>query len=175
MSGAAKFLVTTIGGGLLLGAVGGHLANPVILERAGDEPWRHMLEPDNGAAGGGIMAETPPQDLRPYGGRYSYAPNFADETFDAWSDPYAETEWLEYGEDWPEPPTIAELDARWESETRETSAYGRTVELPPPSADSIAADAGQVAEEAEAASNAAETGSMPAEPRVARGELPAIW
>ena len=175
MSRAAKFLATTIGGGLLLGAVGGHLVNPVVLERAGDEPWRQMLEPDTGESDSAMVAKALPQDLRPYGGRYGHAPAFADEPFETWSDPYIEPEWLEYGEDWPEPPTIADLDAQWESEAQDASVYGGTVESPPRSADRTMAHAGQVADEAGAASNAAQTDSLPPEPRVARGELPAIW
>lgn len=176
MSGAAKFMVATIGGGLLLGAAGGYLANPVMQQRGGDEPWRQMLEPDIGAADSAMMAGAPPQDLRPYGGRYSHVPQFVDEPIDTWSDPYTEAEWLEYADEWAEPPTIAELDARWESEAQEASAYARTVEFPQSSAaESTAARAEQVAEEAYAASEAAEAESLPPEPRIARGELPAIW
>jgi hypothetical protein len=187
MSGVAKFLAASLGGGLLLGAAGGHLANPVMQQHGGDESWRQTLGPDIGAADSGMMAEAPPQDLGPYGGRYSYAPAFVDEPVEAWSDPYIETEWPyidaewpEYGEDWPEPPTISGPDVRWQSDMPEADAYGRTVELPPASAiGSTGADAEQVAEEAteeaRAAADKAETEKLPPKPRVARGELPAIW
>lgn len=184
MSGAAQFVVATIGGGLLLGAIGGHLANPVVLQRAGDEPWRDMLEADTTAADNGATIEAPPQDLHPYGGRYSYAPAFADEAIEAWpdpyiSDPYLDAEWLEHEENWPEPPTIAELDARWaEWEARNAEVYGRTVELPPPSpVDSIAAEAEHVVDEAEAAADQLRplSDTLPPEPHVADGQLPAIW
>lgn len=178
MSGAAKFIVATIGGGLLLGAVGGHLANPVMQQRGGDEPWRQMLEPDTAPDyRGDLLVEAPPRDLMPYGGSYSYAPAFADEPIGAWPDPYAEAEWLEY-ESWPEPPTIAELDARWEAEALESQVYARTVEFPQtPSVESAAAGAEQAADEARSAAEAEteDDGSLPAEPRIARGELPAIW
>lgn len=177
MSGAAKFIVATVGGGLLLGAAGGHLANPVMQQRGGGEPWRQMLEPDIGSSRSGIMVEAPPQDLSPHGGRYSYAPAFADEAIETWSDPYVEAEWLEYGEVWPEPPTIAKLDARWAAdEARDAEVYGRPVEFAAPSAvGDTAARAEQAAGEARAAAKAAPTADLPPEPRIARGELPAIW
>lgn len=173
MSGAAKFLMVTMGGGLLLGAIGSHFTRPVMLERAGDEPWRHMLEADATGASA-TLADNVPPDPRPYGGRRSYAPAFADEPLQAWNDPYPAPEWLEYAEEWPEPPTLAELDARWESEPPEPSAYGRTVEFPPPSAAETAVRAQDAAEDARAATGTAKAEPLPPEPRIARGELPAI-
>lgn len=163
MSTVAKFLVVTIGGGLLLGTIGGHLANPVMLQR-GDEPWR---QPTIGGGESPAVAEAQPQDLLPYGGRYSHAPAFADEPMEPWPERYANPEWREYAADWPEPPAVVELDARWaEQDAPDARVYGRTVEFPQPSPVDSAAEA----EEA-----AAEPDALPQEPRVARGQLPAIW
>lgn len=174
MSAVAKFLMVTIGGGLLLGTIGGQLANPVVLERAGEKPWREQPHADI-AASNGVMAEAPPPDPNPYGGRYSYAPAFADEAIEIWPDPYMDPDGMdyEYTYEWPEPPTIVELDAWLEEETPETRVHGRRVDLPPPStAHSIATSAERAADAAE---DAAETDGLPQEPRVADGQLPAIW
>lgn len=170
MSGAAKFLLATVGGGILVGTIGGELANPVMQQRGGDEPWREMLKPEVGAS---TAASAPPQDLRPYGGRYSYAPTFAEEPIQSGQAYYAEPDWLEYEHEWPEPPTMAELEAQWNSETPDTGAYGRTVEFP--AADSSAARAELAVQEAQAAADTPKNEDLPPEPRVARGELPAIW
>ena len=178
MGTLAKFMAVTLGGGLLLGTIGGQLANPVMLQRAGEEPWREMLEPNIGAGDTGMMAEAPPRDLRPYGGRYSYVPAFADEGID-WPDPSMDADWPDLESDWPEPPTIAELDAQWEEdeeEMPETRVYGRTVVFPPPSSiDGTATNAEQAADEARAAADAAGATELSPDPRAADGKLPAIW
>lgn len=176
MMGAAKFLVATVGGGLLLGTIGGHFANPVMQQRGGDEPWREMLRPDIPAASEQRTARAPQSgDLRPYGGNYSFPPPLMDETVQVWSPSDIDAEWLEYGPAWPEPPTIADLEA-WESSAPEAQALGRTESLPPASSiENAAAQAERVAEEVRAAAEVAPTEELPPEPRVARGELPAIW
>lgn len=169
MSGAAKFLMTTIGGGLLLGIAGGYLANPVMQQRGGDEPWRKMLEPAESSSDSGLVVESTPYDLRPYGGSRSYAPDFADDPIEDWSDPYLDADWLEYETDWPEPPQIARLGIQ----EPEAPSYGRTADSPPPSVARTADRAERAADEASLA--AAEPAALPPEPRIAQGALPAIW
>lgn len=169
MSGPAKFLLTTIGGGVLLGMAGGFLANPKMQQRGGEEPWRKMLQPAESSSDSGLIAENTAYDLRPHGGRHSFAPEFADDPVEIWSDPYLDAEWLEYEPEWPEPPQIAHLDI----EEPEAPSYGRTVEFPAPSVTRTADRAEQAADEASMA--AAEPADLPPEPRIAQGELPAIW
>ncbi|MXP41976.1 hypothetical protein GRI75_10025 [Altererythrobacter soli] len=169
MSGAAKFLLTTIGGGVLLGTAGGYLADPKMQQYGGNEPWRQMLESDRSPSESPLAIEAPPYDLRPYGGSHSYAPEFADDPIETWSDPYLDADWLEYEPDWPEPPQIARL----EIEEPEAPSYGRTVEFPPPSITRTAERAERAADDASLA--ASEPADLPPEPRVAQGALPAIW
>jgi hypothetical protein len=176
MSGPAKFLLTTIGGGVLLGSLGGHLADPEMQQRGGNEPWRQMLESDRSPSGSELALEAPPYDLQPFGGSHSYAPEFADNPVESGSDPYLDADWLEYEADWPEyeadwpePPQMAHLDV----EEPEAPSYGRTVKFPPPSVTSTANRAERVADEASLA--AGDTAELPSEPQIAQGSLPAIW
>jgi hypothetical protein len=170
MSGPAKFLLTTVGGGILLGVAGGYLADPEMQQRGGSEPWRQMLESDQSSSDSELALETPPYDLRPYGGSHSYAPEFADDAIETGSDPYLDADWLEYEADWPEPPQIARL----EIEEPEAPSYGRSADFPPPSIDGTANRAERAANEASLAA-AAEPADLPPEPRIAQGALPAIW
>lgn len=154
---------------MLLGIVGGYLADPEMQQRGGNEPWRQMLESEAPSSDSEFALEAPPYDLRPYGGSHSYAPEFADDPIETWSDPYLDADWLEYEADWPEPPRIAQLEV----EAPEAPSYGRTVEFPPPSITSTANRAERAADEASQA--AADAGDLPPEPRIAQGALPAIW
>jgi hypothetical protein len=148
---------------------GGYFANPEMQQRGGNEPWRQMLESNPSSYESGLALETRPYDLQPYGGSHSYAPEFADDPVETWSDPYLEADWLEYEADWPEPPQIAQLEV----EEPETQPYGRTVEFPPPSINRTADRAERAADEATLV--AADAADLPPEPQIAQGALPAIW
>ena len=160
-----KPLLIIIPAGLVLGAYGGELANPVVQLRGGDEPWRQMFQPQIEPGHSGIMIEAPPQD--PYVGGYSYAPSFAELEPVEWPEPQVDYDYGWAGHPDMPLPTMEELDAR---------LAANTVEPAPPIThsrrplDVRRTDAGADPAGADQAQE-----PLPGEPRAANGALPAIW
>jgi hypothetical protein len=143
-----KPLVLIVPAGLLLGMVGGHLARPVMPERA-VEPWRsgaEQAEPADYPA----LAPSP----MPYAGGYSYPPDTGAEAWNPGQDRWAYA-------DIPLP-TIAELDAR------------QTALLADPEVEFAVSPPDELARADTARARIPPTDLGP-EPRTADGKLPAIW
>lgn len=155
-----KPLLLIVPAGLALGTIGGHLARPVMQERAA-EPWQSMF--GSRTASGGV-AEYPVQPDGPmtYVGGYSYAPDMNDDSLP------------DYAADWTyadvQLPSVAELDAR-QAELLADPDVEFAVSPPP------ANDMEQPVEPP--AKSAPQVALAPAdtspEPRTADGKLPAIW
>jgi hypothetical protein len=143
-----KPLALIVPAGLLLGMVGGHLARPIMPERA-IEPWRsgaEQAEPADYPA----LAPSP----MPYAGGYSYPPDTGVEAWDPGQDRWAYA-------DIPLP-TIAELDAR------------QAALLADPEVEFAVSPPGELARADAAQARVPPTDFGP-EPRTADGKLPAIW
>jgi len=106
-------LLIIIPAGLALGAVGGHLASPVLVQRGDDGSWRTMFE-TRAQRYGTTTPQAPLTDATYYSDSYSYPP-YLDDTADdsrsitGWQGPSFDN-WPGYT---PAPmPTIAELKAQ---------------------------------------------------------------
>jgi hypothetical protein len=106
-------LLIIIPAGLALGAVGGHLASPVPVQRGDDSSWRTLFE-TRAQRYGTTTPQAPLTDATYYSDSYSYPP-YLDDTAD---DSRSMTGWQGQSFDnWPDytpapMPTIAELRAQ---------------------------------------------------------------
>jgi hypothetical protein len=176
---AWKPLLIVVPAGLVLGAVGGHLAKPVMTQHASDEAWQAMFETRAEHYGSSGAYPPQPQYQQAYVGGYSYAP-FADDQDIPWSPPEPDA-WI-YSD--ASLPTVAELDARQAALLADpnvefaVSPPGDQVEQAAEQAQAAAADASQAQPQGHPKTvdfaSAAPMVVGP-EPRTADGKLPAIW
>jgi hypothetical protein len=144
--------------GLLLGTIGGQMARPVIVQRAGDNTVEAMFQSraERYGTSGQYSAQL---DGSAYQGGYSYAPDFAEATPADWTAP----DYYHYP-DIPLP-TLAELDARQAELLADPEVQFATQPPAPPT---------QLAAQDEPAPATAQVALGP-EPRTEDGALPAIW
>ncbi len=154
-----KPLALIVPAGLVLGMIGGHLARPVMQDRA-VEPWQSIFGTRAQQYG---TADYPvqPQGPMTYVGGYSYPPEPSD-----WSKPYDEAEWNDSRAPLP---AIAELDAR-QAELLADPDVEFAVSAPAYETGPTGMDLPQ--QPAQVALAPVDPGS---EPRTADGKLPAIW
>lgn len=72
-----KPLLAILPAGLALGAVGGHMAKPVLTQRVGDEPWQAMFQSRGTSTGTHDAYQPPIEGPMNYDGGLSYAPGWA--------------------------------------------------------------------------------------------------
>ncbi len=190
-----KPLLIIVPAGLMLGAIGGHYARPVMKQRAGDDPWQQTF--GRRAQRDGAVARPDDRTVSYnayYAGGPSYPPPAADDdrAIAGWQGPDFRN-WPDYK---PEPmPTIEQLEAevarRDTALDRQAMADGETVagETPPADADTRASgDAadvdpkpqtygGQIAGHPQVVTmpRSSSPATTTPEPRTAGGKLPAIW
>ena len=154
-----KPLALIVPAGLVLGMIGGHLARPVIQERA-VEPWQSIFG-TRAQQYGSTDYPVQPQGPMTYVGGFSYPPDTND-----WSRPYHEPDRAYASVPLP---TIAELDARQAELLADPDVE---FAVSPPAHDpEPGVEDGQWPAQA-AAFAPADVGR---EPRTADGKLPAIW
>lgn len=142
-----KPLALILPAGFLLGMVGGHLARPVMPERA-PEPWRSAVQ----ARAQSHEPAAYPEQPTAYVGGYSFAPDMGTAGPD-----YGSGDWA-YGT--APLPTIAELDARQAALLADPDVE---FAISPPD------------DPAPAARSVTPPADFGPEPRTADGKLPAIW
>jgi hypothetical protein len=167
-------LLVVIPAGLLLGAVGGHYARPVLQQRADDAELQRIFQSATKRRDAQVPAAPTLSHAAPQTGGIPYIPASTDDrTMTGWQGPDF-AEWPEYT---PAPmPTIEELQAEL---ARRDAALGEAASSPEGDGAVVAAaDAQLTANDAKAAAVSGRARAVPApgpEPRTAGGTLPAIW
>jgi hypothetical protein len=195
---AWKPLLLIVPAGLLLGALGGQYARPVMTQRPDDGLLQSLLG-TRGERSGAAAAEAAPDDASYYSGEYSYPPYLddrmggQDREITGWQGP-SFAGWPEYK---PAPmPSVAQLEAevaardaalgqRASGEYREGRDDESAAEAAADAAGDAAANAADQARSTsiDSQSSAEDAKDSPpaspaapsAEPRTADGNLPAIW
>lgn len=198
---AWKPLLLIVPAGVLLGALGGQFARPVMTQHP-DDGLLQSLFGSHGGRSGTPVAEAPPEDASYYSGGYSYPPYLddrmtgSDREITGWQGP-SFAGWPEYK---PAPmPSVAQLEAEvsardaalgqraageYEESTDEKSAAESAADAAGDAAANAADEArstsmdGQSSAEGPKAailSPPASPAAPSAEPRSANGNLPAIW
>ena len=191
---AWKPLLFVVPAGLLLGAIGGNYARPVMTQRLDDSSLQALFE-TRAQRYGTQPTQAAPEDATYSSDQYSYPPYLddrmlgGDREITGWQGATF-ANWPEYK------PSAAELEAQvaardaalgqraWAAAP--TAAGDRTAaEAAAAAADDVAANAGDAAVSAGTDSQGTTTGpkvvvvsealATPSEPRTADGKLPAIW
>jgi hypothetical protein len=155
--------------GLMLGTIGGQLARPVMVQRAGDGAEQLMFQ--SRAQRYGTSGQYPTQPVGPmtYDGGYSYAPEFVDSTPADWSAP----DYYHFA-DVPLP-TLAQLDARQAALLADPEV--QYASAPVDGQATLAAAPALNDAQPDATTDAAppEQVALAPEPRTDDGALPGIW
>jgi len=166
--------------GLLLGAIGGRMAQPVLTQRETDATLQAMFQTRADRYGSGYPAQT--ADVTYYNGGSSFVPDWVNRVDANWSPPHEDAWSYSYAA--APLPSVAQLDARQAALLADPDKQF-AVHRPDPAAEPAEAtlaatpdpSAAPASGDTVAAATAPSAGDAPAdssEPRKADGE-PAIW